>query len=209
MNPDVKTGVTLGIAACLAIAVIYTVYKFTENKIVETSQVTLQEQIQQLLKPGSYDNDPSQNRVYVNDAALGTAESKAIYRATLTGKPSGSVIEAVAPDGYSGDIHLLVGVTYHGDVVGVRVTHHRETPGLGDDIEQRRSDWIMSFDNLKQGEMAANDWQVKKDGGQFDQFTGATITPRAVVSAVYRVVNWHNDNKVRLFAAARFEMVAR
>lgn len=109
-----------------------------------------------------------------------------MYIARQDDRPVAAILEATAPDGYSGAIQLLVGVDFSGTVLGTRVTEHHETPGLGDKIELRLSDWITHFSGKTIA--AGNDahWAVKKDGGDFDQFTGATITPRAVVNAVKR-----------------------
>ncbi len=101
-------------------------------------------------------------------------------------QPVAAIIEATAPDGYSGAIQLLVGADFNGTVLGVRVTEHHETPGLGDKIERRISDWITHFSGKKIDGATDSHFAVKKDGGDFDQFTGATITPRAVVNAVKR-----------------------
>ncbi|EQC1350519.1 electron transport complex subunit RsxG, partial [Escherichia coli] len=101
-------------------------------------------------------------------------------------KPVAAVLETTAPDGYSGAIQLLVGADFNGTVLGTRVTEHHETPGLGDKIELRLSDWITHFAGKKISGADDANWAVKKDGGDFDQFTGATITPRAVVNAVKR-----------------------
>ena len=121
-----------------------------------------------------------------------------------TGLPNITVIlTPVAPDGYSGEIRLLVGIRYDGSLSGVRVLEHHETPGLGDAIEEGRSDWITRFTGLSLSNPAAPGWTVKRDGGHFDQFTGATITPRAVVKAVHRCLIYFAQNRAYLFAPKR------
>ena len=105
----------------------------------------------------------------------------------------------VAPDGYSGDIHLLLGVDPDGRVLGLRVIRHRETPGLGDYIERRRSDWILGFDGRRLGEPEAARWAVRQDGGDFDARSGATVTPRAVVKAVRRALAGLDAHRAVLF----------
>ncbi|WP_240724846.1 electron transport complex subunit RsxG [Onishia niordana] len=112
------------------------------------------------------------------------------------------VLPVIAPDGYSGDIELLVGVTKVGTISGVRVTHHQETPGLGDAIEARKSDWIKDFSGHSLSDPGPAGWAVGKDGGEFDAFTGATITPRAVVAAVKRTLGYVRDHQARLFGEA-------
>jgi electron transport complex protein RnfG len=110
-----------------------------------------------------------------------------------------AIISTVAPQGYNGNIYLLVAIRYSGKLAGVRVVKHRETPGLGDAIDEKRSDWISSFDNKSLQNPAPKDWKVKRDGGVFDQFTGATITPRAVVDAVYKTLQYFEKHRDELF----------
>ena len=109
---------------------------------------------------------------------------------------------AIAPDGYTGPITLLIAVRYDGDLAGVRVVTHRETPGLGDYIEIERTPWIRGFEGKSLDTPVAARWKVKKDGGDFDQVTGATITPRAVVKAVHQGLEFFATNRERLFAPA-------
>jgi len=123
------------------------------------------------------------------------------YIAIKDGRPSAVILQAIAPDGYSGAIHLLVGIHADGRVAGVRVIGHRETPGLGDKIELAKSPWIRSFDGKSLTNPAADGWAVKKDRGEFDQFAGATITPRAVVGAVHRALQYFDAHKAELLAA--------
>ncbi|KKO45233.1 electron transporter RnfG [Arsukibacterium ikkense] len=116
---------------------------------------------------------------------LGRPTPQAVYRLRDGEQISAFVVETTAPDGYSGNIDLMVAVTPDGTILGSRVLNHQETPGLGDKIERRRSAWIDSFSGQQVSQANKNNWAVKKDGGQFDQFTGATITPRAVIAAIY------------------------
>lgn len=198
---EIKNGVLLGACTLTAMLAIVLVYSLTQDAIRATEKYNLETALIQLFAPNSYDNEPSSDTILVSDAVLGE-EPKTIYRARANGKPSGVVISATAKDGYNGDIELLVGLSYEGDVVAVRVTRHNETPGLGDDIEEGRSDWIYGFNNLAVNTMQAQDWQVQKNGGQFDQFTGATITPAAVVRTVYSVVQWYAQSRATIFTNA-------
>jgi electron transport complex protein RnfG len=113
---------------------------------------------------------------------------------------TGVILPATARDGYSGDIRLLVGIHADGRVAGVRAVGHRETPGLGDKIELKKSDWILDFNGRALGDPAFKQWTVRKDGGVFDQFTGATVTPRAVVTAVRRTLEYVQNHHADLFA---------
>lgn len=140
----------------------------------------------QVIPASVYDND-MQNECYnVTDESLGTATPHRMYLARKNGEPVAAVAETTAPDGYSGAIQLLVAADFHGKVYGSRVLEQHETPGLGDKIEVRISDWIKHFANQTINGPTDERWAVKKDGGMFDQFTGATITPRAVVRSVKR-----------------------
>lgn len=140
----------------------------------------------QVIPASVYDND-MQNECYnVTDESLGTATPHRMYLARKNGQPVAAVVETTAPDGYSGAIQILVAADFHGKVYGSRVLEQHETPGLGDKIEVRISDWIKHFANQTINGPTDERWAVKKDGGMFDQFTGATITPRAVVRSVKR-----------------------
>ena len=129
--------------------------------------------------------------------------SETVYRARLQGQPVALVMTATAPDGYSGSIRLLVGIRADDTLSGVRVVAHRETPGLGDAIDEQRSDWIFGFDGKSLSDPEPARWAVKKDGGDFDQLTGATITPRAIVKAVKRSLRYYHANREALYAAAQ------
>ncbi|WP_192034527.1 electron transport complex subunit RsxG [Halomonas sp. YLGW01] len=134
--------------------------------------------------------------------ALGQAAPFTAWRATREGAAA-VVLPVIAPDGYSGGIELLVGITAAGEISGVRVTRHQETPGLGDAIEARKSDWIRDFDGRSLADPGVDGWAVTKDGGDFDAFTGATITPRAVVGAVHRALDYAHAYPERLFGASQ------
>ncbi|MGE4405805.1 electron transport complex subunit RsxG, partial [Pseudomonas sp.] len=139
--------------------------------------------------------------VLLQDRLLGNKSPLPAYIAIKDGRPSAVILQAIAPDGYSGAIHLLVGIWADGRVAGVRVLGHRETPGLGDRIELTKSPWIRSFDGKSLENPQADGWAVKKDRGTFDQFAGATITPRAVVGAVHRALQYFDVHKAELLTA--------
>jgi len=127
--------------------------------------------------------------------------------ATLGNEPVGVILEAIAHDGYAGDIKLLIAIRADGSVSGVRVLTHKETPGLGDYIEIERDDWITQFNNESLMKTAAKDWAVVKDGGKFEYMAGATITPRAIVKAVAKALQFFNDNKPQLLEKKPAEKV--
>ena len=130
---------------------------------------------------------------------LRTREAEEGYRVRKTGAVVGVILPATARDGYSGDIRTLVGIRLDGSISGVRVVSHHETLGLGDLVDLRRSDWVRGFDNRSLTDPPPIGWNVKKNGGVFDQFTGATITPRAVIHATRRALEYANLHKVSLF----------
>lgn len=178
----------LGIIALLCTAVSTGVYLLTKSRI---DAVTAEQQRQLLLEvvpQTHFDNDllASCKMVKIPEAPF----LNKIYIAKKGSNLTAYAIQATAPDGYSGNIVLLMGVQPDGTVLGVRTLAHKETPGLGDKIETRISDWIYSFTNRKFSLENEDEWRVKKDGGQFDQFTGATITPRAVVNNVRQSAKW-------------------
>ena len=122
-----------------------------------------------------------------------------IFLLAFTYEPVAALFRTVAKDGYSGSIHLLVGVKTNGELLGVRALAHKETPGLGDEINLSRSDWILGFNQRSLDNPILEDWAVKKDGGIFDAFTGATITPRAVVGEVKKTLLYFRDHQDELF----------
>lgn len=180
-----KHGVTLAVFTAITTALTAVVNELTKGTIAQQSALQQKQLFDQVIPPEAYDNDPQQSCFIVSSPQLGAGDHR-VFVARKGDAPTGVIMEATAPDGYSGAIRLLVGADFTGTVLGVRVTEHHETPGLGDKIELRISDWITGF--AGQHIASANDarWAVKKDGGQFDQFTGATITPRAIVNAVKR-----------------------
>ncbi len=132
---------------------------------------------------------------------LGLRDNRSLYVARRNGQPVAVIVPVVARDGYSGDIELIVGVNADGSIAGVRVLGHRETPGLGDKVDLKKSDWILDFNGRSLGNPAPARWAVRKDDGVFDQFTGATITPRAVVAAILRALHYVENERASLFAA--------
>lgn len=180
-----KHGVTLALFAVMATALTAVVNALTKDTIEQQAAAQQKLLFDQVISPDSYDNNIQASCLVVNEPQPGKGEHH-IYVARKGQQPVAVVMEATAPDGYSGAIQLLVAADFNGKILGSRVTEHHETPGLGDKIETRLSDWITHFAGKS---IQGNDdpsWAVKKDGGQFDQFTGATITPRAVVNAVKR-----------------------
>jgi len=196
-----RTGVILFVFAVVGTAMLAFTHDRTEPIITRGQLAEKRALLGQVLPATLYDNDllASQQSVPPDDL-LGTRQPSALWLARRGGEFSGVVLEAVAPDGYSGDIALLIGIDADGTVTGVRVTAHRETPGLGDYIDRAKSAWIDQFAGKSHTHPAPKHWKVVKDGGAFDARAGATITPRAVVKAVRSALDYFAQHRAA-FAA--------
>jgi electron transport complex protein RnfG len=194
-------GVLSGFAVLGALLVAVT-WESTAERIAANERAYLLRTLAEVLPEGEYDNAVYEDAISVRDPELlGTDEPVTVYRARDGDTPVAAVLTPTAPAGYSGPIRLLVGIRADGRLSGVRVVSHRETPGLGDKVEVERSDWILGFKGLSLRNPLPEDWAVQRDGGVFDQFTGATITPRAVVSAVRDALIYFRQHRDALFAA--------
>jgi electron transport complex protein RnfG len=178
-------------------------YTSTRDIIAEAQRKALEASLNQLVPVDRYNNRVTEDRIeVVAPEWLGTDQPVTVYRARQDGQPVALFATPFAPDGYSGPIQLLIGVYADGTLAGVRVLAHKETPGLGDGIEARRSPWILAFTGKSLDNPRPERWKVKKDGGAFDQFTGATITPRAVIKATRKFLEYVQAHQARLFAPA-------
>ena len=200
---SIITAVILCMFAIAGTAMVAYTYDRTRDRIAFNERETLMRELNVLIPPDRYDNKLYTDTLKVRDEKLlGTDEAVTVYRARREGKPVALVIAPIAPDGYGGPIKLLVGIAWDGTLTGVRVTAHHETPGLGDAIEEERSNWIYGFDGKSLNNPPLERWAVKKDGGDFDQLTGATITPRAIVKAVKKTLLYYRGHRDALFAGA-------
>jgi electron transport complex protein RnfG len=197
-----RTSAVLSLFAVVGTALLAATYLATKDVIAATEQKAKLALIGQILPPSLYNND------IIKDAStlppsplLGTSDPTVAYRAYEDGKPSAVVMEAIAPDGYAGKIKLIVAVKADGAVSGVRVISHNETPGLGDYIEIGKSKWINVFAGKSLKTYTDRDWKVKKDGGKFEHMAGATITPRAVVKAVHKALQYFAAHRDEIFSA--------
>ena len=190
------------LAMFAAAGTFFVTYTFdnTIDRINENKRLALLKSIHVLIPPSAHDNDIFTDIISVqNKDLLGSNKPVKVYRARKNNKPVAIIVNSVAPDGYSGNIELLVSINVDGTLAGVRVVHHKETPGLGDAIEENRSDWITKFKQHSLTNPDKKGWAVKRDGGEFDQFTGATITPRAIVKAVYNTLRYYKENRDTLY----------
>lgn len=194
------SGLLLWLFAVVGTSLVAVTENSTRETIIENERLLLLRNLHALLPADQFDNDiASDTRHLPASPLLGTEKQSTVYRARHQGQPVAAIFNSIAPDGYSGRIHLLVGVYIDGSVAGVRVVKHAETPGLGDAIEIRKSSWITLFDGLSLENPQLPGWKVKRDGGVYDQFTGATITPRAVVAAVKNTLLYYQHNADIIF----------
>jgi Na+-translocating ferredoxin:NAD+ oxidoreductase subunit G len=202
VNRAAKSIAVLAIVAALATAGVVAVQQITRARIADGERLAALRALAIVLPADHYDNDPTRDIVTLSaDAWTGSARPVTVRRARKAGKPAALVLDVVAPDGYAGPIRLLVSVDAGGRVLGVRVTAHKETAGLGDPIEAAKSDWITRFTGRFLGDPPAERWRVKRDGGDFDQFASATVTPRAVVAAVERALQLIDRHGAELYDA--------
>lgn len=199
---SLRVGLHLGAAVLLGLSLLSLIHAGVASRISEREARALKQHIDALLPPTSHDNDPLAE-VTVPAAGPKTALSPVrVYPARQGTRPVALVAEVMAPGGYNGTIHLLVVIQADGSLLGVRVLSHRETPGLGDAIEAGKSGWIDRFAGLSLANPPPSRWAVRRDGGDFDQFAGATITPRAVVRAVKKTLVWFAANRDNFIAPA-------
>jgi electron transport complex protein RnfG len=183
-TPMLIAALVLGSFAVAGVSLVAVTHAAMDQRILENSRLAMQRKLESIVPQGQFDNKPLEDRILVsNPELLGTAETQ-VYRVRQGDQPVALILNPVVPNGYAGPIELLVSVLNDGTIGGVRVLSHHETPGLGDQIEEAKSDWVLTFDGKSLGEPPPDDWGVRRDGGAFDQFTGATITPRAIVAAV-------------------------
>lgn len=199
-----KNGLLLFIFAVITAGTLAFTYEGTKDTIKESQRKAAQKALLEIIPQSRFDNDLLLDTIAIPESAhalLGKLSDEAIHVARKNGEIIAVIIPAIAPDGYNGDIKMIAGVNIDGSVAGVRVLVHKETPGLGDKIDIKKSQWVNSFTGRSLNNPAANGWKVKKNGGEFDQFTGATITPRAVVARIYNVLRFADENKTLLFSS--------
>jgi electron transport complex protein RnfG len=200
-----KTALTLIAFALVFTALLAYIFQITKEPIEKSEAAARLALFRQIVPASMHDNDILKDTLSIapNDL-LGNTQPSVANRARINNAPAAVILEAIAHDGYSGDIKLLIAIKYDGEISGVRVLTHKETPGLGDYIDIAKGDWIKLFDaesltKTSDGKLAEDKWKVKKDNGQFDYMAGATITPRAVVKAVHKALKYFEANKDALF----------
>ena len=181
-------------------------YQWTKPAIEASAAEEKMKLVDEVLPRGDYDNKLLEDtRPLPPTPELGLADPSLLYIARQGAHPVAAIFEAVAPDGYAGKVRLVLALRADGSIAGVRVTQHKETPGLGDYVEVKKDKnkehpWITQFTGLKLSEVSDREWKVKKDGGRLDYYAGATVTPRAVSKAVLKASHWFAANRDQLFA---------
>jgi electron transport complex protein RnfG len=203
VNHDIRhiltSTILLAAFGIIGAGIVALVFDNTEERIADNIRLHLLKSLNQIMPVDEYDNDILNDTIEIWDASLTPGQATVVYRARREDKPVAAIFTSTAPDGYSGAIRLLVGIRSDGALAGVRIVEHHETPGLGDAIDSTRSDWVFGFDGKGIGNPPLEHWKVKRDGGDFDQFTGATVTPRAVVKAVKNTLIYFNENQEEIF----------
>jgi len=201
-----RGAIGLGLFAVLTAGLIALTQQLTAERIADNKRAFEAQTLLALVPADQHDNELLDTAYPTNLPALTQTELLRLpepalwYQAQQDGNVVAVILPLVAPEGYTEAIRLIMAVDRDGTLMGVRVVQHRETPGLGDQVEATKSDWIHGFDGQSLGQPPLEDWQVKKDGGAFDQLTGATITPRAVVRAVARGLQFFERNRLALLA---------
>src|SRR3990167_1379396 len=197
-----KNSLVLGLFAIVTVGLVTLIQQATATRIASSQHQAQMRTLEEILPTDSYDNHLLDNTIQVHDPLLlGNKLPQTAYIGLKDGQPSAVILQATAPDGYSGAIRLLVGIQADGHLAGVRVLNHRETPGLGDKVELSKSNWILGFIGKSLSDPGEAGWAVKKDRGEFDQFAGATITPRAVVKAVHNALLYFDQHRTELLVA--------
>lgn len=201
-----RNSLILGAFAIFTAGLIAFIQQATGERIAMESERMQMRALNEIVPNEQHDNDLLQDSFPVTDQRLlGLPSPGTGWRARKDGQVVAVILPAVTMNGYSGRIDLLVGIRASGELAGVRVVDHRETPGLGDKFEPAKGDWIFSFDGKSLSVPASRGWAVRKDGGDFDQFVGATITPRAVVQAVYNALQYFEQHREELLELAAQE----
>lgn len=201
---SVYTALNLLFFALIGTAMLALTYQLTHEPIARSEEAEKLNMVTQIAPAATYDNDIIKDTAQLAaDKLLGNDDMTIAYLGRLKGQPSIVVLQVIAPDGYSGKIRLIVAIRSdgqgNGKIGGVRVISHKETPGLGDYIEIAKNNWIAGFNDTSLEQPKDSGWKVKKDGGQFDYMAGATITPRAVVKAVHKALQYFAQHRDELF----------
>ena len=196
-----KGGATLAFIAAICTALVAATYQATADRIAANEKALLEQSLQPAIAGLFFEGGVSESRVVLEPPHdLPGSDTALIYRVYSGDEPVAALFAVTAPDGFSGAIRVLVGIAADGAVTGVRILQHRETPGYGDSIESSRSDWVYQFEGRSLGDPVVSQWHLQVDGGDFDQLTGASITPRAVLKAIRQVLIYFDANRDAVFS---------
>ena len=202
-----KNSLLLALFALITALILASTDLITEDRIAESERLAAQKALFEIVPLALHNNDllvdlqPIPEQYWL---ALGLDNGGDVHIARLDDQPVAAIVPSITTDGYSGDIAMIVGINFDGTVAGVRVVDHKETPGLGDKVELRKSDWILSFNGKSLNNPEISKWNVKKDRGDFDQFTGATITPKAVIHQIAKTLEYFEKDRERLLSSINF-----
>lgn len=202
-----KNSLLLALFALITALILASTDRVTEDRIAESERLAAQKALFEIVPLARHNNDllvdlqPIPEQYWL---ALGLDNGGDVHIARLDDQPVAAIVPSITTDGYSGDIAMIVGINFDGTVAGVRVVDHKETPGLGDKVELRKSDWILSFNGKSLNNPEISKWNVKKDRGDFDQFTGATITPKAVIHQIAKTLEYFEKDRERLLSSINF-----
>ena len=198
----IRGGMTLAAIAAVCTTLVAATYAITDERIAANEQAWLEQSLQPVLAGLTFDSGVIESRLTIPAPhALPGSGDATVYRVYAAQSPVAALYVVSARDGYAGAIRLLVGIRASGEIARVHVLAHRETPGLGDQVESSKSDWIRQFDGRSLGDPAVAEWRIERDGGAFDQLTGASVTPRAIVKAVRQTLEYHAVHADAVFAA--------
>jgi electron transport complex protein RnfG len=199
--PVWASGAILAVLAAICTALVAITHSTTAPRIAANAQAYLEQSLQPVLEGLEYDGKLSESTVIIEPPhELPGGEPITVYRVYADGAPVAALFIVTAKDGFTGPIKLLVGIAADGEISGVRVLEHRETPGLGDLIESSKSDWIEQFRKRSLADPDRELWSIKRDGGVYDQLTGASITPRSVIKAIKATLLYFEANRDKVFA---------
>lgn len=205
-RPIWKNGITLAVIAAICTALVALTWQLTAEKIESNKKAHLERSLQPALAGLFFDSSVTGSMLTIPPPHdLPGSDAAIVYRVYAGGAPVAALFAVTARDGYAGPIRLVIGIAVDGTVTGVRVIEHRETPGLGDRIETTKSDWVLQFDGHSLVSPDAAQWAIKRDGGNFDQLTGASVTPRAVIKAIKQTLGYFDTNHEAIFAAPAFQ----
>lgn len=196
----VKSGITLAAIAAICTFLVAATFQLTAERIEANEQAWLERSLEPALSGVFFEGSVTESKLEIPPPHdLPGTDTAIIYRVYADGAPVAALFAVTARDGYAGPIRILVGVGIDGTVTGVRIVEHRETPGLGDRIDQSRSDWVYQFDGRSLGDPVEARWLLDVDGGDFDQLTGASVTPRAVIKAIRDTLLYFDANHDAIF----------